>query len=257
MSKDLLVLRTNTPSKYWEDKFEDLKDDFQIIVISDERKNNVGFSKYTKIKFDLDSISDLNLITSDDMQWRFGDYALYLSNAYISDYRYIWLLEPDVFFNKINPKDFFSLYESIDVDLITSYFSPSDENWPWQSYKNEINVKVVYKSFFPLLRVSRKAVNIIYRDRVNFHTLANDESFFASRLIENNLTYSTFDINPEIIYNKNTFSFRLPHFNKFICGNKSIYHPVFHDFKGYIMHLIKRKSWKKLIKRFFGIDNMD
>lgn len=257
MAKDLLVLRTNIPSKYWEENFEDLKDFFHIIVISDERKNKVGFSKYTKIKFDMDSISSLNLITSDDMQWRFGDYALYLSNAYISDYRYIWLVEPDVFFNKIHPKDFFSLYESIDVDLITSYFSRSDESWPWHSYKNEINVNEVYKSFFPLLRVSRKAVNMIYGDRVSFHTLANDESFFASRLIENNLTYSTFDKHPDVIYNKNSFSFRLPHYSKFIWGDKSIYHPVFHDFRGYTLHLIKRESWKKLIKRIFGIDNID
>ncbi|MBT0730302.1 hypothetical protein [Rosenbergiella nectarea] len=257
MIKDLLVLRTNISSKYWEEKFEDLKDNFHIIVISDERENKVGFSKYTKIKFDIDSISSLNLMTCDDMQWRFGDYALYLADVCSPSYRYIWLIEPDVYFNKIEPKDFFSLYESIDTDLLTSYFEPSDKAWPWHSYKNELNVDIVYKSFFPLLRVSQKAINIIYADRVLLKTLANDESFFASRLIENKLTYETFDCHPDISYNKNTFSFRLPHFSKFVRGDSNIYHPVFHDLNGYINHLIKRESWKKIIKRIFGINNVD
>lgn len=147
--KDLIVFRTHIQNSRWEKDLNVLSKKFDIMIIADERRNNVGMDQFEKIIFNDENIKALDLFTTKDMQWRFGDYALYLAHVnYKKKYRYIWLFEPDVYFNDIRVEDFISLFDKNDDDLLIAYFGLANDEWPWSKYLIEIKEDVAYSCFF-------------------------------------------------------------------------------------------------------------
>lgn len=244
--KDLIVFRTHVKNSRWEDDLKILSKKFDIIIIADERRNNVGMNQFEKIIFNDESVRALGLFITEDMQWRFGDYALYLAHVnYKKKYRYIWLFEPDVYFNDIEVEDFISLFEEKNDDLLIAYFQLANEAWPWSKYINEIGESIPYQCFFPVLRIKHDAVEYLYNERKKNPCLANDEIFVASKLANNNFHISNWTDNTNIDASGESFAWHNAHFIPFIKSKKNkVYHPAFDNFLDFLIHIKKCKSWK-------------
>lgn len=257
--KNLLILRTNFFSKRWFDIIKKLPVDYKVIIVADNKKNDFFYPGIETVYFNEKNVTAAGLNVVDDMQWRYGDYVLYLAESIYSDYDYIWLVEPDVYINYDNIIKFFELYERDESDYICSYFGSADENWMWSKYLSEINENEGFRTFFPLIRIGREPVLFLYDERKKCPSLANDEVFVATKLKNHGFSISTFDSQSSVKYDKNHFSYRMPHYYLYIKNKKglSIFHPVFDDFKSYFKHLVVKKSWKTLVKRTIGIRNDD
>lgn len=257
--KDLIVLRTNTYSAYWEKNLQVVKDFFHIIIIADERQCDVGFNDFLKVQFTYDTINQIGLSPDKDMYWRCGDYALYLADSLNLNYRYLWLLEPDVYFNDISLKAFLEKFDSVDSDLLTSYFNEAPNHWPWYEFGRNISGENdVYQCFFPMTRFSKNLVKFLRCNRSSVIDKINDECYVANIISGKEYSVSEFSESPGIIYNKNSFSYRLPHYIKLIRSRKyNLYHPVMFNFNDFLNHMFKKGSWKKVIKNIFIKNNED
>ena len=260
--RNIIVLRTNIYSARWDTIFSKLPSNVKIMVVADCRNENFVFNNGISIGYNIDNVSCLKLPLADDMQWRFGDYAIYLADDYLKNneitYDYIWIIEPD-FHITIDFYSFICGFDSNDADFITTYFEPADDSWMWSKYSNEMGYQKVYKTFFPFVRLKSNLVSELLDSRIKYPSLANDESFVASFIGNNNFKFDLFS--NYIKYNRNSFSYRLPHYIPFIRyylqAKSDIYHPAFDRFLDYAEHLKKRSSWKKVLKRVLLINNYD
>lgn len=104
-----------------------------------------------------------------NMMWYNSDYPLYAIRKYFPGYDYYWSFENDVFCNGNSYKPFFNNYKKDDSDLIISdYRDVSDEkDWYWQ-YNTDwcFEQNRVYGCLFPVLRMSAKAVDFLYKKRL-------------------------------------------------------------------------------------------
>lgn len=248
--KDLIVLRTHVPNSRWEKDLNILSKKFDIIIIADERRNKVGMDQFEKIIFNDDNIKALDLFMTNDMQWRFGDYALYLAHVnYKEKYRHIWLFEPDVYFNNIRVEDFISLFDKNNDDLLIAYFGLAGDDWAWSKYLPELKEDVAYKCFFPVLRIKYDAVEYLYCERKKISSLVNDEMFVASKLANNNFSISNWSDNVNLGNLSESFVWKNSYFIPFIKSQKNkVYHPVCDNFLDFFRHVKKRKSWKHAFK---------
>lgn len=260
--RNVIVLRTNIYSKRWNELFSKLPSDIKVLIVKDTRKKHYDYTSGNSIDYNDFNIKELGLMCADDMQWRFGDYALYLADHYLNriniSYDYMWLVEPDLYV-KDDIYSFICHFDNNNSDFITSYFEIANDSWMWHKYKKELNVHEVYKTFFPLVRVNRNVIHDLLSRRVKYPSMANDESFVASFVANGKLSVDVFS--SHFKYTRNSFSYKFPHYLPFIrflyfrCHD--LYHPAFDSFKEYMMHLIKRSSWKVIIKRLFMINNND
>jgi len=256
--KDLVVLRTNIHSSYWELNLKSLGDKYHVIVVADERKGNVGFEQFKKIQFTSDNVMNIGLSVDEDMYWRCGDYALYLADSLGLEYRYLWLVEPDVYLNGIEFEDFMNKYLDNGEDFLTSYYNTASQEWPWYKYGKVISEGPVYQSFFPLVRFTKQLIVYLQSERKKLKEKINDECFVANIIVGKKFTINEFYNCSEIKYDRNSFSFRLPHYVNFIYKKKyDLYHPVMFSLKDFFCHMYNKRSFKRVIKSIFIKNNKD
>jgi len=260
--KNVVVLRTNEYSSYWNEILSDLSPDIFPLIVKDSRVKNISFTDLSSVDFNFENISALELKVCNDMQWRFGDYVLYLADWYLEknsiSYDFIWVVEPDIFLNTSLDKIIHNMnYDQ--SDFCSTYFSTAKDDWIWSKYISEINMNKPYKTFFPFLRVSKNLVRNLYEARRKAPSLANDEVFVASYVGNKNISFTLFS--NSLQYNLNAFSYGLPHYvpmiKLFNNSKYEIYHPAFFSFSLFIKNIIKKRAYKKILKRILLLDNED
>ncbi|WP_243310279.1 hypothetical protein [Fundidesulfovibrio agrisoli] len=99
-------------------------------------------------------------------KWYNGDYSLYIACRMIDrQYDDYWFIEYDVLLNFDDIRDFFDHFQEIDCDFISARFRKADKDWIWANNLEWFSSDV-YGSFFPVVRVSRRAINMLYYSRV-------------------------------------------------------------------------------------------
>lgn len=163
--------------------------------------------------------------------WGCADYQLYLMRKLYPEYDYYWQTEYDMFYNDTNYNSFFDLYKNNNADLLITYYEKADDSWCWTK-----NVDWIYESeemmkcFFPILRISAKAIDYLYKRRIEIETdfekiqpdsdaiIPNSEIFTATELTnagfrcENLKDFHNVRCHPDII-------------KKEINAKRRLYHP--------------------------------
>lgn len=215
-----------------------------IFVIVDEiLKAPVNTPKFiNKISLDHNFLEYQNILfthpAKKGLGWLCGDYFYYAMESSI-DAEYYWLIEPDVGFTFDNISDFFFSFEKVKDDALVQSYQKSPEKWMWKKSAELINSQA-YKSFFPLTRLSKKAIIECKKARVNLtERLCNKE--FSINLYPNDeaLVATVVGNNPDLKINnlKQYFPYGFKYFTymqsisvmpnaKDILPKNQILHPI-------------------------------
>ena len=202
------------------------------------QEESFGEIKIKCVLYNEEKLKALNLplyFSEGSVMWYNCDYPLYMMRHYFPDFDYYWQIEFDCFFNGKTYQPFFEKYENNTSDLLISAFRhiPKGSPWPWIK-----KIDWVYKedaekwgAFFPVERVSGKALDVLYKKRLEHGEKYKDlnpkknnrlhcEIFTATEIMNNGFTGEA--LNEKIgerIFNLNKD--RL-----FLHPDNILYHPV-------------------------------
>lgn len=176
--------------------YENLLKYFQedtIFFIVDELKEVKEFPKgLKKIALSDQFLQENGLYSKGRVAWACGDYFYYVFRQRV-DADYYWLIEPDVLLNLDSIEDFFGFFANKQDDALVMDFTKATEEWVWYETAKTL-LDPPYKCFFPLTRLSKKSIEVMYKKRqvVSFVYLTekqteqfpNDESLLANALME-------------------------------------------------------------------------
>ena len=167
-----------------------------VVVAADERFETLDTLEFPKASLTEDSLNRLGLASHPNVGWLCGDYALYLAAELVPDADQYWSIDRDVRINFERPADFFSAFADLELDFLGVRHEMAPPNWYWLS-RMEPHRARVYQTLFGTLRVSRRAVTHLLRERralsgVPSHLYPNDESFVASVLANDGFTCGVF-----------------------------------------------------------------
>ncbi len=193
----------------------------------------------------------------DAAMWYNSDYRYYYVKFLLPSYEYYWYLEYDVFCNGKTYKPFLEKYDNKKEDLLIPHFRKLKENddWCWIGGSDWIyKGKDLYGSFFPISRLSSKAIDFLYKRRKEHGQIYKNTcvkntkrkwifcelfvpteiingGFTAEKIEEENIRQQVFDLNIERIFEKQDYK---------------IYHPV---------KEIKQMEKDKVVKLYEKIKN--
>lgn len=166
--------------------------------------------------------------------WHNSDYRFYYVRKFFPDYDYYWLIEYDVFCNAPTYKDFLSKFSDNRADLIVYSFRAEKKQgeWCWTYGLDWVyDGWEIYGSFFPVVRLSARAVDFLYQRRLEhkeiFQQAFGDkrwifcELFVPTELM--NADFSCENIDDQKIGLKN---FYLNDDRFFLAPDNKLYHPV-------------------------------
>ncbi|MBM7635303.1 hypothetical protein [Streptococcus saliviloxodontae] len=196
--------------------YEDLLTCFsasQIYIICDEISgqlidlpeglNKVSLSKdfleKTGLKSTYDGLNqeDWYNPTKHRLGWLCGDYFYYAFHQAVEAECY-WLFEPDVYLTPSMRQLFFKRLCSLKSDALLPYYALANESWYWRP-KMAVFEDRIYKTYFPLSRLSARAVEVCLDERRRVSRrmreegiadtyFPNDESLVATSLAKSDLT---------------------------------------------------------------------
>lgn len=154
-----------------------------FIVVDEINKKEVKFPDYVnKIVLNEEFLDSEGILSSHLTQkgigWLCGDYFYYALREKV-DSKFYWLIEPDVGFTFDSLSKFFIRFEECDDDALVQSFQKAPEDWMWKNPAELISPQG-YKSFFPLTRLSKRAI---------------DDCKKARKLLTEQLKKNKFDIN--------------------------------------------------------------
>lgn len=152
-----------------------------------------------------------------DCGWRCGDYA-HLALSQASGCDRAWLVEPDVCFWKIRPRNFFSLFDGDDVDFIAHSIQPAaTSSWEWTGVLTQRGFRGhEWRAFFPLTRLSYAGVRsaTALRREVQYSVTdvmhPNDEIVVASAVVRDSLTWMDAESRAAGMFQAYTYGQRRP-----------------------------------------------
>ena len=121
-----------------------------------------------------------------------------------------------------------------DVDLLSSYLFPVDREWYWQRTIRNGSISV-YRCFFPLIRISSRAINLCLeqrqKDRFSLHARLfwpNDEALVATTVVRAGLKVADLNSAGAPVYTENSFGYEpLDGDDGWFRGTANqVYHPV-------------------------------
>lgn len=207
-----------------------------IAFIVDERKGEVTIPDWAaKLSLSEQSCGAIGLYCPDDFAWRCGDYGLYLARHAFPAVERFWLIENDVRLTGTNPAEFFAFFAARDEDFLASYIGPAPVDWYWHDSLLSRD-RTPHKCFFPLCRVSARALDRLFEARRSHsrswsrrHFWANDEGFVATGLIGDGFACADFNDFGRRFYDTAAFHFEtvadgdaLPECEAAVC----LLHPV-------------------------------
>lgn len=170
--------------------------------------------------------------------WHNADYRFYYIKKYLPDYEYYWQFDYDIFCNGKSYKPFLDKYANKNEDVLICRFREETFNSSWSWTHNvewlyEQSKTTLYGSFFPISRLSNRAVDFLYKKRLEhdkkFKEFPADENkqwpfselFVPTELLNNGYTGAAID-EPNIGLNE----FDLNEDRFFEEPNNLLYHPV-------------------------------
>ena len=205
--KSLVVVRTHFVDQRLLHLIEaiDAAPEYQVVVAVDEMRRPVDTKGFAKLSMTAAAFDELGLYTEiDDLLWRCGDYPLYLARRAFPDFAGYWLIEYDVAINRADPVSFFREFDGTHAhDFLSTHFREREPGWNWGD-PMQSEYPVVWRSYFPLVRLSGRAIDFLLERRVlasskimaiapqNRPFWANDESFTACELHYNGFECADF-----------------------------------------------------------------
>jgi len=224
-----------------------------VSYLVDERAGAVAVSgRHGKISLTPESCAALGLYCPPDFAWRCGDYGFYLARKLHPQISQFWMVESDVRIIGHRPAAFFEAFASDPADLVASYVEPAPDSWPW-SRALKCRDRKVFKCFFPVVRLSAKAIDEMHAARRRHARRfsrrafwANDEGFVATSVIGSGGSWSDLNREGRRFYNEMEFSF-----DKIIDGDHlpqpsadaRLFHPVL---SGEAMRLKRQRLAERL-----------
>ena len=140
---------------------------YHVIFAVDETHRNIDTFEFEKLSLTRDVFGPLGLYTEiDDVFWRCGDYPLYLARMRHPECDTFWLIEYDVTINRAEPVEFFKeLDEAHRHDFLASHFRKPEDWWMFRKAM-ATRSNDVYRSYFPLVRLSGRALDFAQVERV-------------------------------------------------------------------------------------------
>jgi hypothetical protein len=236
---DLLIVRTHRADKASLDAFDRYRSvgNFDVTFCCDEREREVDTGGRAKIGFSDATLAGLGLFPHPHSGWRCGDYFYYVARKNFGQYRYYWMIEPDVWIHTQDLDAFFAQFRDNQSDLLATKFGPRDWKWGWYGTVSP-HYKQVYGCVFPISRLSGAAIDFCFNARKtatasmvpeDFRSWPNDEAFVANELV--NAGFHCEDLNaPErTVYNLKTFANAALFDDRVLFSSEPdglIYHPV-------------------------------
>ncbi|WGE87424.1 hypothetical protein NYR88_09780 [Actinobacillus equuli subsp. haemolyticus] len=204
MSKTVIGIRTHQWTINEERLYKQLEEYFKsenIYFIVDETKEIIQFPQYiNKIPLNKELLTKTKILSNHPnpkgLGRLCGDYFYYAFRRNIQA-DYYWLIESDVDFTFPNLGNFFQKFEQIEDDALLYNFGPAMDSWAW-TQRGQLIAPSVYQAFFPLSRLSGKAIDscLIERQKLTHHFIENkvdlyqypnDESLVATAVMKANL----------------------------------------------------------------------
>jgi hypothetical protein len=236
---DLLIVRTHRADKASLDAFDRYSSvgNFDVTFCCDEREREVDPGGRAKIGFSDATLAGLGLFPHPHSGWRCGDYFYYVARKNFGQYRYYWMIEPDVWIHTEDLDAFFAQFRDHQSDLLATKFGPRDWKWGWYGTVSQ-HYKQVYGCVFPISRLSGAAIDFCFNARKtatasmapeDFRSWPNDEAFVANELV--NAGFHCEDLNaPErTVYTLKTFANAALFDDRVLFSSQPdgmIYHPV-------------------------------
>ncbi len=196
-SKSLIVFRTHFVDRRLLDLIESIwtAPDYEVVVAVDEVIGTIDTKEAPKLSMTAVPFDALGLYTElYDMLWRCGDYLLYLARQAYPGAASYWLIEYDVAINRPDPVSFFRDHDIVSPhDFLSTHFREREPGWRWGD-PMQGEYAVVWRSYFPLVRLSGRTIGFLLERRVlalnRIRAIApqfrpewpNDESFVACEL---------------------------------------------------------------------------
>ena len=240
---------------------------YLIAVAADESRREI-ITPEGVYKFSITSstVADFNLAAPSDFGWRCGDYGAYIVATKINADFY-WIIEPDVLLNFSSVGGFFEFFKDKTEDLIAPALRDADDSWCWTSPIKQYGISRVSACLFPIVRLSRRAVNTLFQARIEISKTAiekgfeipNDE-FFVASIIKGDPKLSCANLNElgqKFYHHELTFNTVIPFSRNFLINqppDEMLYHPVRHGkrFRSSLIHLMnnfRSVDWSKFGQR--------
>lgn len=164
----------------------------KIFFIVDELEKTKDFPpNLHKMPLDKPFIEAHGLYNKGNIAWACGDYFYYVFRNAV-DAEFYWLIEPDVLLNLDSVAQFFEFFAHNADEALVTHFSLAPEGWLWGD-SAKIILDPPYRCFFPLTRLSKNAINILYTQRQSLSSdffsgkytglFPNDEALLANALM--------------------------------------------------------------------------
>lgn len=164
----------------------------RVVVVADESKKELRTpEEIEKLSLTRAAVEAAGLFCPGDVGWRCGDYSFYLASPLLRGIEFVWLVEHDLHINFEREADFFDRFSNEPHDLLGVEFKRASKAWSWYSRMGAYQQDVHY-CLFPLVRLSRRAVDALLADRRSMSeafaktgvegTYPNDEAFVATML---------------------------------------------------------------------------
>ena len=206
--RNLVVLRTHFVDQRLLDFSESVEaaPDYDVVVAIDETRGPVDTFGIAKLSMTTEVFDGLGVYTAlSDMLWRCGDYPLYLARRHRPDFANYWLIEYDVAINRPDAVGFFQEFDGThDHDFLSTYFHEREADWRFGDTM-QAEYPVVWRAYFPLVRLSGRAIDFLLQRRVlatsKIMAIApesrpewpNDEAFVACEMHYNDFECADFN----------------------------------------------------------------
>lgn len=196
LSDDFWALRAHKPDRQTLSAYSRLVREFgpeKVVIVADEVSSPPQtWPEHVRVlSITPASLEELGITTAiPDSGWRCGDYALATVFQGIPAATRVWLIEPDVGFSRLTPREFAGYFDSSDADLVISFLAKMGPSGFWADTLRSRGFEgEEWHSFFPILRTTRAASDaaVKLRREVQAHPSEkmhpNDETVLASAVM--------------------------------------------------------------------------
>lgn len=269
--REIILIRTHKYSDAIGEHYDQLAatSGRDVMFICDETHGSVDVGPgRAKASITQEYVRSMNLHVPGRFGWLCGDYFLYAALKIMPRFDRYWMIESDVRFNFSKTTDFFDEFKNNKADALAFHIYKSPGSWYWH-YPMAHFTDSVYACLFPVVSVSRNALEFAYNERVRMSEVfdeivpktdrrrwPNDESFLMSILMNNGMKICDLNFEKQKFTTQSTFTVGLPQSHSRLIAKEPdnrIYHPV-HSKEAFVA---KANTWlNSYISRKTGLEKM-
>lgn len=192
--RPVLLFRTHRWDPFVDAALREWRDHagMEVVAVVDGPAFPAVARRHRALRFDRDALRALGLAIPAEAAWLCGDYNFLLARLAMPAATHFWMVEHDVLVHRADPGSLLRLVDRApEVDLAAPAFHARDERWDNTAAMRAFTPHV-YGVFFPLLRVSARAVDVLLEARREVSAaflarrvaaLPNDEALTATALV--------------------------------------------------------------------------